>query len=577
MKKMIMNRFAMTEKGASNLIKGIMYSTLLNLVLLLPGMFVFVFFNDCISTDNTICCPSVNWWGYVLNGVWIVLLMFVVGFIQYGAVYTDVYDESEARRINLAEKLRKLPLAFFGQKNLSDLTSAIMEDCSDLEHTFSHVVPQLFALTFSTTLIAIGMFAYNWQMALSLLWVIPLSVLIMILSSRRLKRNNAMDYGNKRRVTETIQEGIDNVMELQTYGREKEYAYKLEEDIRHYEKERTRHELSFGTLLNGAQALLKLGLATAIIVGASLLASNSLSLLDYLTFLVLGSFIYTPISEVLNNLTALAYLDVRIARVKEMQQLPAMEGTTDFIPDNYNLTFRQVAFSYSDDKLVIKDLSFTACQGEVTALVGPSGCGKSTTAKLAARFWDVTKGSILLGDKNIREIDPETLLKYYSVVFQDVVLFNASVMDNIRIGKKDATDEDVLAAAHLAQCDEFVAKLPDGYNTIVGENGSTLSGGERQRLSIARAMLKNAPIILLDEATASLDVENETKIQESISELIKGKTVLVIAHRMRTILQADKVVVMQNGVVAESGKPADLFKQESVFAEMVRKQKAEIN
>ena len=573
--KFIQNRFAMTEKGARNLMKGIMYSTLLNLVILLPGMLVFILFNDSVSMDNAIRCPSMSWWMYLLTGTLIAALMFVVVYIQYGAVYTEVYDESAARRINLAEKLRKLPLAFFGQKNLSDLSSAIMDDCTDLEHSFSHVVPQLFALIFSTTLVSIGMFVYNWQMALSLLWVIPVSVFMMILSSKRLKRYNRLDYSNKRKVTETIQEGIDNVMELQAYGREQEYANKLSEDISFYEKERIRHEMSFGILLNGSQVLLRLGLATAIIIGATLIASGDLSLLEYLVFLVLGSFIYTPISEVLNNLTALAFLDVRIARMKEMQQLPAMDGATDFTPDNYNLTFSNVAFSYSDDRPVIKDLSFTACQGEVTALVGPSGCGKSTSAKLAARFWDVTKGSITLGNRNIKEIDSETLLKYYSVVFQDVVLFNSSIIDNIRIGKKEASDEEVLSVARLTQCDEFVAKLPDGYHTIVGENGSTLSGGERQRLSIARALLKNAPIVLLDEATASLDVENETKIQESISELIKGKTVLVIAHRMRTILQADKVVVINNGVVAESGKPADLIKNNGLFAEMVRKQRAD--
>ena len=573
--RFIQNRFAMTEKGARNLMKGITYSTLLNLVLLLPGLLVFILFNDSVTDDNAISCPSISWWIYLLIGMLIAVLMFVVGYVQYGAVYTDVYDESAARRINLAEKLRRLPLAFFGQKNLSDLTSAVMDDCADLEHTFSHVVPQLFALIFSTTYIAIGMFIYNWQMALSLLWVIPISFLIIIVASRRLKKNNQSDYSNKRKVTETIQEGIDNVMELQAYGREQEYADKLAEDIRFYEKERTRHEMSFSTLLNGAQALLKLGLATAIIVGAAMISSGDLSLLDYLVFIVLCSLIYTPISEVMNNLTALAFLDVRIARVNEMQQLPVMEGTTDFIPDNYDISFENVAFSYDNEKQIIKDMSFTACQGEVTALVGPSGCGKSTSAKLAARFWDVTKGRVLLGGSNIKDIDPETLLKYYSVVFQDVVLFNSSIMDNIRIGRKDASDEEVLEAARLAQCDEFVEKLPNGYHTVVGENGSTLSGGERQRLSIARALLKNAPIVLLDEATASLDVENETKIQESISELIKGKTVLVIAHRMRTILQADKVVVMNNGVVAESGKPADLMKKDGLFAEMVRKQRAD--
>lgn len=444
-----------------------------------------------------------------------------------------------------------------------------MDDCTDLEHTFSHTVPQLFASLISLLLIAIGMAFYNWQLTLSLFWVVPLAIAIILISKNAIFKSNKTNYLKKRAVTEHIQEGLDTIQEIKSYNQERDYLEKLDTRIDSYEKILTRNELTLGILVNGSQSILKLGLASVIIVGADMLANGSIDLFTYLIFMVIGSRIYNPLNEVMNNLAALFYLDVRINRMNEMEALPIQQGDTNFKPENFNIEFREVDFSYEQGKPILNKVSFTAKQGEKTALVGPSGSGKSTAAKLAARFWDIQSGKITLGGQDISRIDPETLLKNYSVVFQDVVLFNTSIMDNIRIGKRDASDEEVLRAARLAQCDEFVCKMPKGYQTIIGENGETLSGGERQRISIARTLLKDAPIILLDEATASLDVENETKIQAGISELVRDKTVLIIAHRMRTVVNADNIIVLKDGQVVESGSAEYLKKQKGIFAKLL--------
>lgn len=572
---MIRQRFALSVKGAKDFCKGVFFTTFLDIALMLPAVFTFVFLEDYLR-------PILNPSGTIIHGIvyYIVLslvfmvIMYVTALCQYQSTFTSIYEESANRRISLAEKLRKLPLAFFGEKNLSDLTSTIMDDCTDLEHTFSHAVPQLFASIISIMLIAIGMFFYNWQLSLALFWVVPLALAILLIAKKKIRKDFGDNYLDKRNVSEHIQEGLEAVQEIKSYNQEADYLRKLDEKIKIYEKSQTTGELMTGVLVNGAQSLLKLGLASVIIVGAKLLATGNVDLFTYLIFMVIGSRIYVPISEVFNNLAALFYLDIRINRMNEMEALPIQQGNTDFSPSDYNIEFNNVTFSYESGKQILKDISFTVRQGEITALVGPSGSGKSTAAKLAARFWDIQSGKILLGKQDISLVEPEILLKNYSVVFQDVVLFNASVMDNIRIGRRDANDEEVMCAAQLAQCDEFVRKMPQGYQTVIGENGETLSGGERQRVSIARALLKDAPIVLLDEATASLDVENETKIQTAISELVRNKTVLIIAHRMRTIANADKIIVLDNGSIAEMGTPDDLKNKNGIFAQMVEKQMA---
>lgn len=551
-------RFALSEKGARDFCRGVAWTTVFDIVLMLPAVFVFVFLDDTLrpllggtpSTGHGLAY-------YALLALAFMAVMYVVGVFQYRSTYTSVYDESANRRISLAEKLRRLPLAFFGEKNLSDLTATIMDDCTDLEHTFSHSVPQLFASLASITLIAVGMAFYCWQLAAALFWVVPVAMGILLLSNRSMRRSNTVNYKNKRAVTEVIQEGLDTIQEIKSYGQESRYTAKLDLAVDYYERVMTRGELMLGVLVNGSQSILKLGLATVVIAGAGLVAAGTVDVFTFLVFLVIGSRVYSPINEVLNNIAALSYLKIRINRMNEMERMPVQEGSDVRINGNYDICFDNVNFSYETGKKVLNDVSFTARQGEITALIGPSGGGKSTAAKLAARFWDVNSGRITLGGVDISTIDPEALLRNFSVVFQDVVLFNASVIDNIRIGRRDATDEEVLRVARLACCDEFVSKLPDGYQTVIGENGQTLSGGERQRISIARALLKDAPVVLLDEATASLDVENETLIQAGISELVKNKTVLIIAHRMRTIANADKILVLGNGKSSNRALPAN--------------------
>lgn len=576
--EVIKRRFALSTKGAKDFCKGVFFTTLLDIVLMLPVVFVFLFLEEYL---RPVFQPSASVTHgilyYSILGIVFMIVMYIFAVLQYRSTYTTVYDESANRRISLAEKLRKLPLAFFGEKNLSDLTATIMDDCTDLEHTFSHAVPQLFASIISILLITVGMAFYNWQLTIALFWVVPLAAAILLFSKKEIQKSNESNYLNKRMVTEYIQEGLDTIQEIKSYNQERDYLEKLDASIDTYEKVLTRNELVLGMLVNGSQSVLKLGLASVIIVGANLLASGTVDLFTYLIFMVIGSRVYAPVSEVMNNMAALFYLDVRINRMNEMEALPVQNGTTEFTSQGYDIEFRQVDFAYEQGKQILNNLSFIARQGEKTALVGPSGSGKSTAARLAARFWDIQSGKITLGGQDISRIDPETLLKNYSVVFQDVVLFNASIMDNIRIGKRDATDEEVRRVARLAQCDEFVTKMPQGYQTIIGENGETLSGGERQRISIARALLKDAPIVLLDEATASLDVENETKIQAGISELVRNKTVLIIAHRMRTVANADKIVVLENGSVAEMGTPEELKKKNGIFARMVNRQVTNMN
>lgn len=573
MLKTIEKTFALSEKGAKDFIRGTFWTTLLNVSLMLPAVFIFLFLEQYL---NKALNPAVEithgLWYYILLGLGFMVIIFIIAMFQYSSTYFTVYNESANRRISLAEKLRKLPLAFFGEKNLSDLTSTIMNDNTDLEHTFSHAVPQLFASILSIVLIAIGLFFYNWQLSLALFWVVPFATAILLIAKRKIDKENKIGYQNKRNVSEKIQEGLNTVQEIKSYNQEDVYVKELDNTINVYEKQLISSELLTGIFVNSSAAFLKLGLASVIIFGATMVASGTINLFVYLIFLMISASIYNPISEVFNNLAALLYLNVRINRMNELQAMPIQQGKTDFTPKNYDIEFSNVDFAYEEGKQVLQNVSFIAKQGEITALIGSSGGGKSTTAKLAARFWDIQKGKITLGGQDINKVEPETLLKHYSIVFQDVLLFNTSIKDNIRIGKRDANDDEITRVAKLAQCNEFISKMPQGYNTIIGENGETLSGGERQRISIARALLKDAPIVLLDEATASLDVENETKIQTAISELVKNKTVIIIAHRMRTIANADKIVVLENGIVAETGSPEELKYKKGIFAKMAERQ-----
>lgn len=564
------NRFALSEKGAKDLRRGIFFSTLLNVALMLPPSYLFFFLMEYVDVRRA--APPQSLWLYLLLALVALCIMFVVSRWQYNSTYVTVYAESAQRRITLAEKLRRLPLAFFGEHNLSDLTSTMMEDCAQLEETFSHAVPQLFAAGTSVVVVGIGLFSYDWRLALAVYWPVPLALLVLLLSVRSIDKAFTKHYKVKRALTEQIQEGLECVQEIKAYNGEEAYDRQLDERLNVYEKALVSSELVTSSLVNVSAVLLKLGMPSVLLLGAWLMQRGDVSLFVYLAFVLVSAMVYNPIQDVCTHMVVLSYLDVRIKRMRQIEAMPTLDGSKDVEVNGYDIAFRGVSFSYETGKQVLHDVSFTARQGQVTALVGPSGGGKSTAAKLAARFWDVDEGEVALGGKNIAEMDAEALLKNYAVVFQDVLLFNASVADNIRIGKRNATDDEVRQAARLAQCDDFIRSMPQGYDTIIGENGETLSGGERQRISIARALLKDAPVILLDEATASVDAENETKIQAGISELVRNKTVVIIAHRMRTVLNADHIVVLDGGTVREQGSPQELLKENGEFARIVRLQ-----
>lgn len=568
----LQRRFALSAMGARDLKRGILYSTLLNLAFILPSIFVFIFFTDFLRPAFGRGEARYGWELYLSLAVAFSLVTALIAYMQYTSTFMAVYRESADRRIRVAEKLRRLPLAFFGRHDLSDLTSTIMADNTELEHTFSHAVPQLFASLISVVLIILSLCFYDWRLSVALLAPLPLAVLIHLGTRRLLRGRFQENYRLKRQVTEDIQQGLENICEIKAYSGEEAYLEALDHSLHVLEGEMIRDELLASACMHSSVILLRLGLAFVAILGASLLQAGELDLVAYLVFLVFGSSVYIPIEEVLNYSILLSYLDVRITRMRQIDEMPTQTGKAEVSVRRYDITFDHVTFAYQEGQEVLHDISFTARQGQVTALVGASGGGKSTIAKLAARFWNIDAGRITLGGRDISQIDPEALLAHYAIVFQDVVLFNASVMDNIRIGRSGATDEEVRQAARLARCEEFISQLPEGYDTLIGENGQKLSGGERQRISIARALLKDAPVILLDEATASLDVENETLLQQGLSELVRDKTVLIIAHRMRTIRRADQVIVLRDGRITESGSPEELLARDGDFAAMVAQQ-----
>ncbi len=561
--------FALSEKGAKDLIKAVVWCFICNIGLMLPVgvvMFAIMHFLEVMADRTT---AMSQFWTIAGSGLAVLVLLFVLHWFQYASLYLATYKESANRRVSLAETLRRLPLSFFGKRDLSDLTATMIADCSSLDQMFSHYVPQLFASLFSTTVIGVCMFCFDWRMALAVLWVVPVAVLLTAGSKKIQDKFGTQNILGKRAVSDCIQEGLETVRDIRACSRQEAYLRELNEKLAKMERGAIHSELATGVFVCSAQAFLRLGLATTVLVGAGLLLAGELSFLYYLGFLFAAARLYDPLGVVLQNIAATFSTKLQIARMRAILEQPLQTGSEDFSPKNFDIVFDHVQFAYQDGAGVLEDVSFTAKQGDVTALVGPSGGGKSTACKLAARFWDVGSGRITLGGVDISTIDPETLLTYYAMVFQDVVLFRDTIMENIRLGRRGASDEEVLYAARAAQCDDFVQRLPDGYNTVIGENGATLSGGERQRISIARALLKDAPVVLLDEATASLDVENESAVQAALSELLRGKTVLVIAHRMRTVAGADHIVVLEDGRVAQEGTPSELMAQGGLYKRMV--------
>ena len=566
--KKLQKKYALSEQGAKDLIKGCLACVLQNLSFMFPVGPLYYLVSDLMNGG----VPGGKIPFYVAGCVVCIGLILLTTFFQYNATYFATYKESGVRRITLAEHLRKIPLSFFGKKDLADLTSTIMADCTFLEQSFSHFIPELAGSIISTVLISIGLLFTDWRMALAALWVLPVAFAIVGFSAKIQENLNQKAMDVKMACADGIQECIETVRDLKANNAEQAYLKGLEKKIRAVEHRSILNEFGLAAFVVSASLVLKLGIATVALVGAVLLMQGSLSVLTFFMFLLVVSRLYDPLQGALQNLAAVISTRTNIARMNEILDHPIQQGENRLSNKGYDITFDHVGFAYNTGETVLKDVSFTAKQGEVTALVGPSGGGKTTVSRLAARFWDINRGKIAVGGMDVSRIDPETLLSLYSIVFQDVTLFDNTILENIRIGNKDATDEQVIAAAKLANVDEFAEKLPDGWHTNIGENGCELSGGERQRISIARAFLKNAPIILLDEATASLDVENETLIQTALSRLIADKTVLVIAHRMRTVAGADKIVVLSDGTVAEEGSPKDLEEKNGVYAHMVKLQ-----
>ena len=564
----IMKRFALSQEGAKGLVRAVAACTAADIVLMFPVGLLYFLVSDFMEG----AVPENHYMFYGVGIVAALLLIFLSEFWKYNATYFSTYRESGACRIRLAEKLRRLPLSFFGKKDLADLTNTMLGDVATTEQMFSHYVPQFYGSIISTCLIAVSLLFYDWRLALAALWVLPVALLIVGLSKK------AQNYFSRKQnmaqiaVQDGVQECLETVRDLKSNNAEKEYLDGLFEKIDNLESRHMKSELGIAMFVVPAQMIMKLGIATVALVGSMLLINSTLSLITFFMFMLVVSRIYEPMSFSLQNLAAMNSLKINIDRMNEIENFKEQDGKKEFKPKGYDITFENVGFAYNSDETVLKNVSFTAKQGEVTALIGPSGGGKSTAAKLAARFWDADIGTITIGGVDVRSVDPEQLLTAFSIVFQDVTLFNNTVMENIRIGRKDATDEEVMEAARFANCEEFVEKLSEKWNSNIGENGSSLSGGERQRISIARAFLKDAPIILLDEATASLDVENETAIQSALSRLIKDKTVLLIAHRMRTVSGADKVVVLLDGTVAEQGQPSVLLEQNGIYSKMVKLQ-----
>ena len=565
-----MKRYAMSEKGAINLKKAIISHTFVNLTKLFAPMIAFMFLFQYIGILKGIESYNFTIVYYFILIIVMMIVMFLVARWDYVRLYTNVYNESANSRIDIAERLKKLPLSYFGKRDLADLAETMMNDMNLYETIFSHAVPQMYSTAVSTAVIALMLLIYNWKLALAALWVIPISILIIFLSRKIQKKVVQNWIDDNRKVFDDLQEKIEQIEQIKSYNLEEQMLKDFFKKLNMSTKQKTKGEIVAGTLTGIATAILKLGIISVAVVGVNMLIAGEINILVYIAFLMMTTSIYLPIEGIITFMSMIVMLDAVVGRIKEIKTMPIQEGKKQMEITNYDIEFKDVYFGY-DNYSVINGISFIAKQGEITALIGSSGSGKTTVAKLAARFWDIDRGKILIGGKDISEVDPETLLKNFSIVFQDVILFNTSIKDNIKIGKKNATDEEITRAAKIARCDDFINKMPEGIDTIIGENGQRLSGGERQRISIARAILKDAPIILLDEATASLDVENESLIQEALSELIKEKTVIVIAHRLRTIRNADKIVLLNAGKIEAVGTDSELCKSSEFYKAMLEK------
>ena len=563
-------RYAMSDNGARNLKKSITSHTLVNITKLFPPIIGFMFIFQYLGGVEGLTSPvELSLSGYILIISVMLLVMFFIARWDYVRLYDNVYNESANLRIDIANRLKKLPLSSFGKRDIGDLSSTMIGDLQIYEQLFSPSIPHIYSTAISTILIAVMLIAYNWKLGLATLWVVPVSFLVFFLSKKRQNAAEKKWISQNREMITDLQEKIDRIQEIKAYNLEEKAFNDFNHKLNIATKSKIATEFATSISISLSKILIKLGIVSVTVIGANMLIAGEIDILVYVAYLMMTASIYLPIEGIITFMAMILLLDNIVERIKEIKTMPIQEGAHEMQPKSYDIDFIDVVFGYKDYS-VINGVSFTAKQGEITALIGPSGSGKTTLTKLAARFWDIQQGQILLGGVDISRIDPETLLKNYAIVFQDVVLFNSSVKDNIRIGRKGASDEEIEKAAKIARCDEFIQRMPDGIDTIIGENGERLSGGERQRISIARAILKDAPIILMDEATASLDVENESLIQEALSELIKDKTVIVIAHRMRTIRGADKIVLLDKGKVEAVGTDEELRKTSYTYKKMLQ-------
>ncbi|MCR8746655.1 ABC transporter ATP-binding protein [Romboutsia lituseburensis] len=562
----LQTKYDLSNEGLKSLKKGILFSVLYNLSIMIPIFLLTKILSkmlDIVTMNSSNI--NINVIGYTIIGVFVLFIMFVFSYYQYTITYINTYEESSKRRVQIAEHLRKLPLSFFAKKDLSDLTNTIMSDCAGFEHAFSHAIPQFYGSIISTAIVIIALCVLNFKMAIAVFLVAPLAFFIIFISRKLQRKFGKKHMDKKLKVSDTIQETLELVQDIQAYNIQNGYGNLIDSRLEEAEKSQKKSELITATLLTVAQMFLRLGLATVIVVGNNMIINQDTDLFTYILFLIVASMIYDPLSQTMNNLAQIFNTDIIVDRLKKVYNEPILEGDKNIKFDNFDIEFKNVGFSYDKNKNIINNLNFNAAQGKKTALVGFSGSGKSTVLKLAARFYVIDKGKITVGGKEVSNIDETELLNYYSIVFQNVLLFDNTIMENIRNGKKEATDEEVINASKLANCHDFIMELKDGYNTRIGENGRLLSGGEKQRISIARAILKDAPIILLDEITSSLDVENEILIQEAISRVIKDKTVIIIAHKMKTIKNCDNIIVMKDGSKVEEGIHNELMNKKGIY------------
>ncbi len=577
MKKFLQKTFALSELGANELFKASIITVFINLAIMAVSFISYFYLQDTLMPILEGMTPVYTVLTYVGYAAFMFVLLIILYYFQYNFCYISAYEESANMRISLAETLRKLPLSFFGKRDLSDLTSTLMGDVTMMESAFSHFIPGFIGSIISTIIMGLGMFFFDWRLALSLTWVIPVSFILCIAGKKLqdyfLVKTKAIELT----YLDKIQECLENVKDIKSNNREQAHLNITNEHFDSFEKASIKAEFITGTFVNLSQMILKIGIATTLITGVILLATGEVSLITFIVFLMIAARIYDPLSGALVNLAGIFISLKSVERMKGFENTKVQTGADTFSPNSYDINFDDVGFSYDTSETVLNGMTFSANKGQITALVGPSGGGKSTAMKLAARFWDATSGKITIGDVDVTGIEPETLLKDISIVFQDVTLFNNTIAENIRIGKKGATDDEVIQAAKNAMCHDFIMNMPDGYSTLIGENGSKLSGGERQRLSIARALLKDAPIVLLDEATSSLDIQNESAVQKAISRLTKDKTVIVIAHRMRTIAGANKIVLLKDGKVSAEGTHGELLEKSADYQKMIKLQTDSMN